>query len=145
MDTTNMPPTYNISYTCTLLKTALQRRLSAGGLKITAEQLAVLRFLHTQKDCVSMHVISDNLFRDNSTITRLADSLEKRNLIERVSSKSDRRVINVCLSKQGREIYSKASRLAEEHVQFAMRDISEHEIEHLSNVLSKIQMNLLEE
>jgi len=135
------PPTYHISLTYDLLKSALQGRLRSNNLNITAEQLAILRLL-SQHDCVSIKFISEQTFRDSSTVTRIIDNLEKNNLLNRVPSKADRRVKHICISELGKRTYTKAAEIAKEHVASAMKDISSTDIDHLINTLNQIQNNL---
>ena len=138
----NLIPTYLLSLTYELLKSALQRRLKINDLNITVEQLGILRILFIQKQCVSMQFISDHARRDNSAITRIIDNLEKKEYIDRTLSKTDRRVKHICISKPGIKIYKKASKVANQHVSEAMIGISRNETEHLINILVKIQHNL---
>ncbi len=51
-------PTYHISQTASILKTALKKRLQASGCDITPEQLGVLRLLYAQSETVSMNIRS---------------------------------------------------------------------------------------
>ena len=138
----NLSPTYLLSQTYELLKSALHRRLRINDLNITVEQLGILRILFIQKHCVSMQFISDHARRDNSAITRIIDNLEKKEYIDRTLSKTDRRVKHICISKPGIKIYKKASKVANQHVSEAMIGISHNETEHLINILNKIQHNL---
>ncbi len=138
---TSAPPTYHISLTYDLLKTALQKRLKESGLNITAEQLGILKLL-SQHDCVSIGSISEHTFRNSSTVTRMIDNLVKNKLVQRVASKSDRRVKHICLSDTGKEIYLRAAEVANQHVTSAMRGIPETDIDNLTNILNNIQSNL---
>ena len=50
---------------------------------------------------VEMSTLSWNLALDNSTVTRLVNRLEKKNLVLRVKSKKDKRLVKVYLTKDG--------------------------------------------
>jgi DNA-binding MarR family transcriptional regulator len=84
-------PTYHISHTANILKTALKKRLQASGCDITPEQLAVLRLLYAQSETVSMYFISDHTFRNHSSVTRIINNLEKNEFVMRTTSDSDKR------------------------------------------------------
>jgi DNA-binding MarR family transcriptional regulator len=138
------PLTYHISLTASLLKTALHKRLRNNNLDVTPEQLAVLSLLSKQQDCVSMQFISQNTFRDSSAVTRLIDTLEKKELLRRVPSTTDRRIKNICLTEKGRQIFETASVVAEEHVKQSLANIEESECTRLVKALLEIQNNLTE-
>ena len=50
---------------------------------------------------VEMSTLSWNLALDNSTVTRLVDRLEKKNLVLRGKSQKDKRLVKVYLTKDG--------------------------------------------
>ena len=56
---------------------------------------------------VEMSTLSWDLALDNSTVTRLVNRLEKKNLVFRKKSKKDKRLIKVCLTKEGEAIQNK--------------------------------------
>ena len=56
---------------------------------------------------VEMSTLSWDLALDNSTVTRLVNRLEKKNLVFRKKSKKDKRLVKVCLTKEGEVIQNK--------------------------------------
>ena len=59
-------------------------------------------------DCgVEMSTLSWDLALDNSTVTRLVNRLEKKNLVFRKKSKKDKRLVKVCLTKEGEAIQNR--------------------------------------
>lgn len=141
-NTGKLPLTYHISFANDLLKSALQKRLKASGLNITAGQLAVLRLLSTQPEGVSMQFISTQSCRDNSAVSRIIDTLQKKHYVQRVPSKTDRRIKTICMSELGLDVFTKASEIAKQHVAKAINGISENETSQLIETLTKIQNNL---
>jgi len=61
----------------------------------------VLALISIPNSGVEMSTLSWNLALDNSTVTRLVDRLEKKNLVFRKKSKEDKRLVKVCLTKKG--------------------------------------------
>ena len=61
----------------------------------------VLALISIPNSGVEMSTLSWNLALDNSTVTRLVDRLEKKNLVLRRKSKKDKRLIKVYLTKDG--------------------------------------------
>ena len=56
---------------------------------------------------VEMSTLSWDLALDNSTVTRLVNRLEKKNLVYRKKSKKDKRLIKVYLTKEGEAIQNR--------------------------------------
>ena len=61
----------------------------------------VLALISIPGSGVEMSTLSWNLALDNSTVTRLVDRLEKKNLVLRGKSKTDKRLVKVYLTKDG--------------------------------------------
>ena len=135
-------PTYHISHTASILKTAFKKRLQASGCDITPEQLAVLRLLNAQSETVSMHFISDHTFRNQSSVTRIIKNLEKNKFVLRTASDSDKRKQCIGISETGRQIFLRASKVAELHVKQAMKGISSKDQKAIVNAMNRINENL---
>ncbi|MCK4993221.1 MAG: MarR family transcriptional regulator [Bacteroidales bacterium] len=135
-------PTYHISHTASILETALKKRLQASGLGITPEQLGMLRLLYAQSETVSMNFISDHTFRDHSSVTRIISTLEKNEFVMRTDSDSDKRKQCIGISETGRQIFLKASKVAELHVKQAMKGISSKDQKAIVNAMNLINENL---
>ena len=61
----------------------------------------VLALISIPGNGVEMSTLSWNLALDNSTVTRLVDRLEKKNLVLRGKSQKDKRLVKVYLTKDG--------------------------------------------
>ena len=61
----------------------------------------VLALISIPDSGVEMSTLSWNLALDNSTVTRLVDRLEKKNLVLRGKSQKDKRLVKVYLTKDG--------------------------------------------
>lgn len=136
------PSTYHIALTASLLKTALQKRLVSTGLAITPEQMAVLKLLNNQQECVSMKFISQHTFRDSSAVSRLIDTLEKKKLLERTSNSVDKRIKMICITEKGSQVYKQASTIAKKHVKQSLQGIDEADSDRLIQTLIQIENNL---
>ena len=67
----------------------------------------VLALISISDRGVEMSTLSWDLALDNSTVTRLVNRLEKKNLVFRKKSKKDKRLVKVCLTKEGEAIQNK--------------------------------------
>lgn len=71
---------------------------------LRAIELYVLLYI-AQKGPQKMSDLAQVFSMTKSNITFLIDSLEKKELVERSRSNQDRRVIKICLTKKGEDIY----------------------------------------
>ena len=67
----------------------------------------ILALISISNGGVEMSTLSWDLALDNSTVTRLVNRLEKKNLVFRKKSKKDKRLVKVCLTKEGEAIQNK--------------------------------------
>lgn len=67
----------------------------------------ILALISISNRGVEMSTLSWDLALDNSTVTRLVNRLEKKNLVFRKKSKKDKRLVKVCLTKEGEAIQNK--------------------------------------
>lgn len=82
----------------------LSQRGTQGGL--TPSQFAVLEVLyHLGPMC--QRDIGDKLLKSSGNITLVIDNLEKRSLVQRERDPNDRRMIQVLLTEDGRNLISK--------------------------------------
>jgi len=70
---------------------------------ITPEQFSVLTILW-YKDGISQQEIANLLNRDKTTLTRLINNMEKRNLVVRVPNRTDKRIRYIYLTHRGRKL-----------------------------------------
>lgn len=89
------------------LRNHLNAALTASGVKVTVAQSGIL-FLLKQKDGRTMTELSTILDIDNSTLTGLADRLERAGLIRRDANPEDRRSSRLYLTPAGAEEVNKA-------------------------------------
>lgn len=78
-------------------------------------------------------------------ITGVADHLEEQGYITRVRSKSDRRVINIEITKDGRKLLKKGTALYQQFVEESLEDLSEEEIKSLLRILNKMISSVQED
>ena len=96
-----------------------------------------------ENDGVSHKEISEYCLKDKTSVTKIIDTLEKKNLVVRVSDQLDHRVKRVVLSNKGKELFLQAIPIME-LTRDQLRDgITEQDIESLRSVLTKIYNNLV--
>ncbi len=113
-----------------------------SGLDISMDQWIVLGPIW-ENEGISHKEISEYCLKDKTSVTRIIDTLEKKNLVVRVPDQLDHRVKRVVLSNKGKELFLQAIPIME-LTRDELRDgITEQDIESLRSVLTKIYNNLV--
>ena len=111
------------------------------GLEISLDQWLVLGPVW-KNDGISQKEISEYCGKDKTSVTKIIDTLEKKNLVVRVTDQLDHRVKRVVLSQKGRELFLSALPVMAQTRDELRNGISDKEIEALKSILSKIYKNL---
>tara|TARA_B100000508_G_C11436268_1_gene266196 strand:+ start:624 stop:1076 length:453 start_codon:yes stop_codon:yes gene_type:complete len=111
------------------------------GLEISLDQWLVLGPVW-KNDGISQKDIAEYCGKDKTSITKIIDTLEKKNLVVRVTDQLDHRVKRVVLSQKGRELFLSALPVMAQTRDELRSGISDKEIEALKTILNKIYKNL---
>ena len=125
----------------TAIARRLQKNFKRSALDITIEQWSVLYHLW-KEDGLSQQQLCDATFRDKPSITRLVDNLEKLKLVKRVSSKNDRRINLIFLTKEAQSLQEKTMELANQTLNEALSGVTNGQIEIAKEVLQTVYNNL---
>lgn len=132
---------YQITKLTLLMGKAFGRILRKNKIDLTPEQLQILGLLVEKGNC-AMQKIADELVVDNSAITRIVDTLEKKKFVKRTVSKEDRRVRLVGITKTGKAEGIKTLRLSELYNEKLEEGIGEGEFANFVKVLQKMRNNV---
>ena len=113
-----------------------------SGLDISMDQWIVLGPIW-ENDGLSHKEISEYCLKDKTSVTKIIDTLEKKNLVVRVADQLDHRVKRVVLSNKGKELFLQAIPKMELTRDQLREGITEQDIESLRSVLTKIYNNLV--
>ena len=119
----------------------LSRNFRQNGMEITPEQWTVLIFLW-EKDGVTQQELCNATFKDKPSMTRLIDNMERQHLVVRISDKKDRRTNQIHLTKDGRELETKARRVANQTLKEALKGVKLEELSVGQELLKKIFFNI---
>ncbi|AKA71020.1 MarR family winged helix-turn-helix transcriptional regulator [Clostridium scatologenes] len=124
----------------------IQRYLSINLEKydITTEQWAVLLKL-VEKEGINQKLLSKEVEKDQATLTRILDILERKSLIIRKKSPEDRRAFLIYTTDKGKELKEEVYPFIEELFKNMICDISKDELDLFVSVLSKINENMCTE
>ena len=95
-----------------------------------------------EKDGVPQQELAFLTGRDKTSLTRLVNTMEKKGLVARISSKLDRRINNIHITKKGESLFKETLPLMNQFVTSLQENISEEEISQTISVIKKIQENL---
>jgi MarR family transcriptional regulator, lower aerobic nicotinate degradation pathway regulator len=112
----------------------LERRAAESDLSIV--QTRLLGVLRDRRP--TMNELATLLELDKSSVTGLVDRAERRGLVERIPSKTDRRVVLVSLTGQGRSFVSRASAGFEADVAGLLGSLTPSERQTLARLVSRL-------
>jgi DNA-binding MarR family transcriptional regulator len=130
-----------IGRTTNIVNRKLQREFKRANLSITHEQWTLLSALWNE-DGQTQQSLSENTFRDKTSVTRLINKLESRSLVVRVTDKYDQRTNLIYLTAQGKSLENTTTQILKETYQKAIAGISEKDIMICKDVLNRVFDNL---
>ncbi len=117
------------------------RAFASEGIDITTEQWSVLACLW-KTDGITQQDLCNLTSKDKPSMTRLIDKLERRKLVNRISSLIDRRINLIQLTEAGINLEVKATDTVQSIVAKTLSNISDEELSTSRIVLKKIMSNL---
>lgn len=112
-----------------------------GVFDITPEQWHVLFKLSKQNN-INQKVLSQLVNKDQPTLTRMLDILERKCLVERHASKEDRRSFSIHITEKGIDLTEKLIPYIEDIFKKILNGISEKDLNIYMDVLSQIDKNI---
>ena len=109
------------------LKKCLKERAETK-LRITREQFKLLKAISEKREEVIQKDMAEMLGKDKSTILRLIDSLEAKELVRRVADTKDRRKNYLMVTKKGEEVIKQYMIIYSELVNEIQQGLSESEL-----------------
>lgn len=117
--------------------TDLQSKRVMKACGLTIPQVMVLRSIEELGD-VSVKRISDEVSLSQATVTTILNRLEQRELIERVRSAKDRRIVNARNTDAGKDILATAPPLLHEELIDSFENLEDWEKTHILSALQRV-------
>lgn len=115
---------------------------------ITPPQFVALQWLKEHGD-MTIGELSAKMYIANSTMTDLVDRMEKAELVQRVRSTNDRRVVQVHLLDKGRDIIDRVIRARQQYLQDVVSQFDTEELKamkvHLTRLYNVMEKGELKE
>lgn len=112
-----------------------------GAFDITAEQWQVLLKLSKHNN-INQKILSQITNKDQPTLTRMLDILERKSLVERHVSKEDRRSFCINITEKGLALTEKLIPYIEDIFKKILNGISEKNLNIYLDVLDQINKNI---
>lgn len=133
-DSEHIKAMLNVKYTATFLGGITNKELEPY--QISAAQYNILRILRGAKEAITMKLVKERMIEKSPNTTRLADRLCEKDLIKRVRSEKDRRVVYVSITTKGLELLSE---IVFKGTPKQMQNLTNAEAVLLSSLLDKIR------
>lgn len=113
----------------------------ANAIDLTKVQLIMLRIL-SQNDGQPQNSLAFLTDRDKASLTRLITTMEKKSLVKRVESNTDRRVNHIFITDKGKDLLTAAIPIIKKAINIIQTDLSADERRVTMKVLEKIRKNI---
>nr|WP_294936039.1 MarR family transcriptional regulator [uncultured Flavobacterium sp.] len=131
---------YNIDHSIRLYRMYAQKKLREHGFKITIDQWLVIKCI-LENPTITQHELSELVFKDNASVTRIIDLLVKARYLEKTINPDDRRKFILKVTKEGEEIIGNVQEIVLQNRSKALKGIDQRELEIADAVLRKIITN----
>ena len=116
-------------------------KLQENGINITPEQFLVLDILW-EKQSLSQQNIADIIQKDKNSVTKIIDSLEKKQLVRRVVDTKDRRINKIELTDEALSLEKVTTEVAINFMNDTIKGIDNKDLDSFVNVMRQIKDNL---
>lgn len=117
-----------------------QQKMNSLGFDVTIEQWVVIRAIH-ENPGINQRELSQSIFKDPPTLTRMLDLLGKKELVERIRSEEDRRAFSLFLTLQGQQLIAKLTPVIKEIRKEGLVGVSQEDLEAAKRLLNTIYQN----
>ena len=119
----------------------ISHKLAEQGIDLTRQQVILLKIL-MHDGPLPQHDLAFLTHRDKTSLTRLLSTMEKKNLVARITCPDDKRVNLVHLTKKGEKVMNETMPHLLACILQMQEDISPEEQETVIGVMKKIQENI---
>lgn len=116
-------------------------KLQENGINITPEQYLVLDILW-EKQSLSQQNIADIIQKDKNSVTKIIDSLEKKQLVRRVMDQKDRRINKIELTDEAIALEKITTEVAINFMNDTIKGVDNKDLDSFVNVMRQIKDNL---
>lgn len=126
----------NLIFTANWLNEKVGKILSAE--KITQQQYNILRILRGSEVPLSTLKIRERMLDKMSDTSRIVDRLIAKELVEKTACQSDKRLVDITLSKKGWQLLEKLDQF-DDQIDALLKGINEKDAFTLNQILDKLR------
>lgn len=130
-----------IKRTSKAFRERLNNNFVKAGYDITSEQWRILKCLWCTDGQVQQD-LANVVHQDKTSITRIVDSMEKRDLVVRIPDKSDRRQNLIYMTNKGKRLQEELMQIFDKTSLEVQEGINPEQLEIFKKVLAEIYSNL---
>ena len=131
---------YYINKTASLMRISLQRAFQKEYPEITIDYWVILNRLWKQDGMIQTE-LARLTAKDNASMTRMLDGMQRKQLLTRQPDESDRRAFRIFLTQKGKELEIPLKKIAAQNHKKALKNLSTNDIENLNKYLKTISNN----
>jgi MarR family transcriptional regulator for hemolysin len=131
---------YTIDKSIRSYRVFAQKRLREKGFNITIDQWLILKVLMDNPGIMQQEV-AEMVFKDNASVTRIIEILEKSKYLKKKVNPNDRRKSILKITPSGERVIQEVQKIVLENREIALNGISEKDLEIASKVLDQIIEN----
>jgi MarR family transcriptional regulator for hemolysin len=106
---------------------------------LTPEQTGLLFVLSKRKDEATQKDLAECMGKDKSSILRLTDALEEKDLVRRVTDRNDRRKNYLMVTKKGQNVLQQHIKIMNDIMLQLQQGISEADLQVFFNVVNQFK------
>ncbi len=131
---------FHINKTASLMRIGLLRAFQEKYPEITVDYWVILNRLWLQDGMIQTE-LARLTAKDNASMTRMLDGMQRKSLIKRQPDENDRRAYRIFLTQKGKELEAPLKTIAAENHARALKNLSEADVENLKGFLEIISNN----
>lgn len=131
---------YTMCMTSTAIKDGLRKEFLRNGYDITIDNYAILTRLW-QQDNLTQQKLCELTCKNKSNLTRILDTMEKKDMIKRTLNSTDRRSFTISLTTYFYSLKDKIIKIAQDYSDTIFDHITDSDIENLKAIFQKLIEN----
>ena len=128
---------YTICMTSIAMKDGLRKEFIKNNCDMTIDNYAILTRLW-QQDNLTQQRLCELTCKNKSNLTRILDTMEKKNMIKRIPNQADRRSFTISLTEYSDSLKDKIIKIAKDYSDRIFNEISNSEMESLHAIFSRM-------
>ncbi len=131
---------YFINKTAALMRNHLMKEFQREYPGITVDYWVILNRLWIE-DGINQTSLARLTAKDNASITRILDGMQRKGLVERRQDPGDRRAYRIYLTEDGKLLEQPLKRIASAHLEKGRKNLSDQDLTQLKRILETIIKN----